>query len=175
MKQKEEEKRDNKGKYRKLTIVERCGKWTIGWVIFWSVTAGASWTYVYDHRNELIGTKTITIEVAHAEMAIDAQKDTKAPQNAKIEANTTAYSEIETCVDEECKMANGKKAHVGSVACPRSIKLGTKILIDDKQYECEDRTALQYDGRFDIFMGYGKESNQKAINYGIQSKTITIL
>lgn len=175
IKQKEEEKRDNKGKYRKLTIVERCGKWTIGWIILWSAIAGGTWTYVIDHRNELIGTKTIVIEGVQAKTTNDAQKEVEAPQIAKMEAETTAYSEIDSCHYEGCPMASGKRAYVGAVACPRSMELGTKILIDGKEYTCEDRTAKKYDGRFDIFMGYGEESYQTAISYGIQKKEIAII
>lgn len=36
------------------------------------------------------------------------------------------------------------------VACPRGIKLGTKVEIRGKEYTCLDRTSSRYDGRFDI-------------------------
>ena len=72
-------------------------------------------------------------------------------------------------------MANGVRAHIGAVACPRSLELGSKVLIDGVEYECSDRTALRLDGRFDIFMGYGQESYNKAINFGKRELTITVL
>ena len=158
-----EEKRDNKGKYRKLTIVERCGKWTIGWVIFWSAIAGGTWTYAIEHRTELIGTKTIEIQVAHAETTTDAQKDTEAPQNAKTEAEFTAYS----AGDEYTPgiiMASTKEVYEGAMACPIKYELGTKIKVSGKIYTCEDRMAKRFrDGEyFDIYM----DSQDEALSFG---------
>lgn len=90
-------------------------------------------------------------------------------------AEVTAYSEIDSCHHKNCAMASGKRAYVGAVACPREIKLGTMVIIDNKPYICEDRTALTYNGRFDIFMGYGEDSYQKAKKYGIHEKDVKIL
>ena len=92
-----------------------------------------------------------------------------------ITATTTMYSKVETCPHNQCITASGRE--IGGtdkdvVACPRSIALGTKIIIGNKEYTCEDRTALRYDGRFDIWNGadyYG------ALEYGIQKRKIIIL
>jgi 3D (Asp-Asp-Asp) domain-containing protein len=165
IKQKEEEKRDNKGKYRKLTIVERCGKWTIGWVILWSAIAGGTWTYAIDHRNELIGTKTIIIEASHAQTTNDAQKEEEAPQNAKIEAEFTAYSKGDGYTPGTT-MASTKEVYEGAVACPSKYDFGTKIKVNGKTYTCEDRMAKRFrDGEyFDIYM----ESQDEALRFGRQ-------
>ncbi len=72
-------------------------------------------------------------------------------------------------------MASGNRAYVGAIACPRSIPLFTKVTIDNTTYTCEDRTAKKYDGRFDIFMGYGPDAHTKSINYGVQVKAIIYL
>ena len=72
-------------------------------------------------------------------------------------------------------MASGKRAYIGAVACPRAVAIGTRVIIDNEEYICEDRTAKKYDGRIDIFMGYGKESYNKAINYGIKKKKVKYL
>lgn len=80
----------------------------------------------------------------------------------------TAYSAVESCHYEGCVMASGKKAYVGAVACPRYLKLGTKVMLGDKVYTCEDRTAVRYDGRFDIFFGYEQADYQRALRFGIQ-------
>ena len=72
-------------------------------------------------------------------------------------------------------MASGNPAYVGAVACPRDIELYTRVIIDGNPYICEDRTSLIYDGRYDIFMGYGKESHNKAIAYGIKKREVQIL
>jgi len=90
-------------------------------------------------------------------------------------AVVTAYSEIDSChTGASCLMASGKKAYVGAIACPRNIKFGTRVLIDDKPYTCEDRVSTKYPERFDIFMGYGEKSYEKAIKYGKQNKEIKI-
>lgn len=166
IKQKEEEKRDNKGKYRKLTIVERCGKWTIGWVILWSAIAGGTWTYVIDHRNELISTKTIVIEGVQAKTTNDAQKEVEAPQNAKIEAEFTAYSAGDGYTPG-ITMASTKEVYEGAMACPSKYDFGTKIKVNGKTYTCEDRMAKRFrDGEyFDIYM----YSQDEAIEFGRQT------
>lgn len=89
-------------------------------------------------------------------------------------ATVTAYSKLETCPDNECVVASGKRAVVGMVACPRRYPFGTKVLIEGVEYSCEDRTALRFDGRFDIFMGDDDKSYIKALKYGKQQKQIVI-
>ncbi len=58
-----------------------------------------------------------------------------------------------------------------SIACPRRIKLGTKVIIKSVHYTCDDRTAKAYDGRYDIYYGRDKKG---AIQHGIKTETITI-
>ena len=163
--EKKDEKRDKQGKYRKLTIVERCGKWTIGWVILWSALAGSSWTYVYDHRNEIIGTKTIVIQPVEAKTTNDAQKEVEAPQNAKIEAEFTAYSAGDGYTPGTV-MASTKEVYEGAIACPTKYDFGTKIKVNGKTYTCEDRMAKRFrDGEyFDIYM----HSQEEALSFGRQ-------
>lgn len=72
-------------------------------------------------------------------------------------------------------MASGKSAYIGAVACPREIKLGTKVKIAGVPYVCEDRTARKFNGRFDIFSGYGQKAHRKAITWGIVKLDIEIL
>ncbi len=92
-----------------------------------------------------------------------------------INAMTTAYSEFDSChTGESCLMASGIKAYVGAVACPREIRLGTRVIIDNTPYICEDRTSIKYNGRYDIFMGYGEDAYNKAIQYGIRKKEVKI-
>ena len=93
-----------------------------------------------------------------------------------IQAWVTAYSEIDSChTGSSCLMASGNKAYIGAIACPRNIKLFTRVSVDGKIYTCEDHTALFIDGRFDIFIGYGQESYDKAIEFGKQPKRIEII
>lgn len=83
-------------------------------------------------------------------------------------ATVTSYSELDSCHYPNCIMASGKRAYVGAVACPRDIPLGTKVTIDGSEYTCEDKTALRYNGRYDIFQGWGEEGHNKAIKFGKQ-------
>src|SRR3990167_1965141 len=86
----------------------------------------------------------------------------------KIQAEVSAYSEIDSCHYQNCIMANGKPAKVGYVACPRSVALGTIVELLGTTYECGDRTAKWVDGRYDVFMGYGKEAHTKSLEFGIK-------
>lgn len=92
----------------------------------------------------------------------------------EVTAEVTAYSEIDSCHYANCVMANGERAHVGAVACPREIKLGTQVEINGVMYTCKDRTAKYLNGRYDIFMGYGQESYDKAISYGVQKQIVRL-
>jgi 3D (Asp-Asp-Asp) domain-containing protein len=88
-----------------------------------------------------------------------------------VEAYVTAYTPLETCPNGTCIMASGKDVYVGAIACPRMYEFGTKVLIDEDVYTCEDRTHYRFDGRFDIFM----EEYADALNWGKQYKEITII
>jgi 3D (Asp-Asp-Asp) domain-containing protein len=95
------------------------------------------------------------------------------PPVASQEALVTAYSSLDSCHYANCAMASTKPAYVGAIACPRSIPLFTQVIIDNITYTCEDRTAKKYDGRFDIFMGYGKEAHQQAVNFGLKNLEVS--
>ncbi len=60
------------------------------------------------------------------------------------------------------KMANGQYPFIGAAACPRNIKLESRIRIAGLgDYVCGDRTSRKYNGRFDIFStGTQKEMMQ---------------
>lgn len=89
-------------------------------------------------------------------------------------ATVTSYSAVESCHYAGCLMASGKKAYVGAVACPRLYKLGAVVKIQGKTFTCEDRTAKRFDGRFDIFQGYGQEAYQKALQWGKRTVQVFI-
>lgn len=89
-------------------------------------------------------------------------------------AMITAYSEIDSCHYEECKMASGKSAYVGAIACPRDMELGTEVLIDGKSYVCEDRYNSDLSYRFDVFTGYGKEAHEEALEFGVKELSVII-
>src|SRR3990167_8112188 len=92
-----------------------------------------------------------------------------------ILAEVTAYSAIDSChTGPDCLMANGKRAEVGFLACPRKYALGAKFKLLDTVYECGDRTSIDYGERFDIFMGHTKESYDKAVEFGKQELSIIV-
>ena len=91
-----------------------------------------------------------------------------------VEMPTTSYSEIDSCHYKGCKMASGKRAYVGAVACPRAWELGQRIMLGGQEYVCEDRYNANLSDRIDVFQGYGKDAHRIARNYGIQNKYILI-
>jgi len=88
---------------------------------------------------------------------------------------TTAYSEYDSCHYAGCKMASGKRAYIGAVACPRKWKLGTKVKINGIIYTCEDRYNKNLGDRIDIFQGYGDLAYNQAKQYGKQNLLIYII
>lgn len=85
-------------------------------------------------------------------------------------AEVTAYSKAETCPDTQCITANGSVAAEGMVACPRTIPFGTTVYIGNNTYICTDRTALRFNGRYDIFM----DSYEEALSFGKQTLWVGI-
>ena len=91
-------------------------------------------------------------------------------------ANVTHYTKQSSChypaKNGGCLTASGKIATPNkTAACPRKYKFGTKIKIDGKMYECQDRTAKKYGDRFDIFTD---ESLKEAFKWGKQLKQVEI-
>ncbi len=68
-------------------------------------------------------------------------------------------------------MSDGKMPHVGAAACPRNVSHETIAIIDDVPFVCEDRTAKQYNGRFDLF---STASNEKMLKFGKQRLKVTL-
>ena len=60
--------------------------------------------------------------------------------------------------------ASGERVRDGIIACPRYFPFGTKILIGDKIYDCEDRLHPDYIHRFDIWF----DSRESALEFGKQ-------
>lgn len=115
----------------------------------------------------------ILIILATTLVPYEAKSETDNTPQAST-ATVTAYSELDSCHYPGCPMASGKKAYIGAVACPRHIKLGTTVIISGLPFTCEDRTAKRYDGRYDIFMGYGKQAHTNAIIFGKRTLTIEL-
>lgn len=92
----------------------------------------------------------------------------------QVLATITAYNTVSWQTDDTpCLGAGGDICGRNNVvACPRSIPLGTWVIIDDTYYECLDRLAVKYDDRFDI--SFDKDI-QGAKEFGRQYKEVIIL
>jgi 3D (Asp-Asp-Asp) domain-containing protein len=93
-----------------------------------------------------------------------------------ITADVTQYTKLETCPYHQCQTASGRYIDANDtdvIACPRKYKLGSRVIIDGKEYVCEDRTAQSIDrlGRFDIWAG---DDYNGAMKWGVQRKQILI-
>jgi 3D (Asp-Asp-Asp) domain-containing protein len=88
-------------------------------------------------------------------------------------AIVTAYCACRICCGPDAAniTASGKRPVEGiTIAVPRSVPLGTRIVIGGVVYTAQDRTAKRYDGRFDIYFKRHKD----AIRWGKQRLTVTI-
>jgi 3D (Asp-Asp-Asp) domain-containing protein len=168
-------KKDKEGKFRKETWTERFGWYAIIWIFGWGVAGGWGYTYAYEHSKDLFGTKTITIEVQHAQASTDTPKEVKAPQTEESEAkegNFSAYNaEIGQTDADPFTMASGKKVYEGAIA-NNCLDFGTKIKVNGKIKVVEDRMNSRYGCQdFDIFM----TSYDEAISFGRQTISYEIL
>lgn len=98
----------------------------------------------------------------------------------KIKALITRYSRKDSChypQGNKCLTAAGRDTKEGvTVACPRNLKLGTKVLIDGHVYTCEDRYSTYLDAKrglptFDIFT----EDYEAALKWGVKERTVEVL
>ena len=85
----------------------------------------------------------------------------------------TAYNSVESQTDlSPCVGAGGNICGLNNVvACPRSIPLGIRVMVDNKEYICKDRMSLKYPNRFDIFFDKDLES---ALVWGVKKKIVKI-
>lgn len=92
-----------------------------------------------------------------------------------VTATVTAYNTVAAQTDSTpCIAATGDNicGRRDVAACPRRVPLGTWVEIKGIRYECLDRTARKYDGRYDI--SFDKDV-QGALNWGIPRVKVTIL
>ena len=86
-------------------------------------------------------------------------------------ATITGYSSEESQTDSTPFLtASQTKVRDGVIACPRDLEFGVKVIIDGKEFICEDRMNIRHTNRFDIWF----ESTQKALKWGNQIKLIEI-
>ena len=92
-----------------------------------------------------------------------------------ITATVTGFNTVAAQTDNTpCIAASGDNicGRRDVVACPRHVPLGTWVEINGRRFECLDRTASKYNGRFDI--SFDKDI-QAALNWGIRRIPVRIL
>lgn len=105
------------------------------------------------YREATYSTKIPVVSREIAPIVEVAKAETVEPAYKAIKARVTGYNTVEAQTDQTpCISATGDDicGRNDVVACPRNLKLGTKVEIDGKTYFCLDRTAKKFDGRFDI-------------------------
>ena len=87
-------------------------------------------------------------------------------------ATITAYSSTRRQTSSHPKItASGKHVRDGFIACPRKFPFGTKVTIDGRVYECQDRLNLKYDSRFDIW----KPNTRAARIFGKRTLPVAVM
>lgn len=101
-------------------------------------------------------------------------------KSKQVKAIISMYSRKDSCHNpsgNKCLTAIGRDTKAGvTVACPRNLKLGTKVMIDGFVYTCEDRYSTYLDAKrgfptFDIFT----EDQAEALKWGIKERVVTIV
>lgn len=90
-------------------------------------------------------------------------------------AIVTAYCACQLCCGHYAgsPTASGAMPKQGvTIAAPRHIPFGTKVNVSGLgTFTVQDRTAVRFDGRFDVFM----TNHQAAIKFGKQRRQIQII
>jgi len=84
----------------------------------------------------------------------------------------TGYCACKTCTPGHGVTASGNTPVAGrTIAGPRIFPLGSTVVIRGHTYTLQDRTALRYDGRFDIYFA----RHADALKFGRQTNTVTVI
>lgn len=168
--QKDLEKRDKKGKFRKETWRERFGAWRIIWIFGWGVLAGASWLYVYVSYPDIFEPKTIII-VNNAEAKTTQPEEEPMQTYANLSKSGVfyTYNAEESQTDgNPYRTASGKIVKDGIVA-NNCLDFGTKVDVEGVGVlEVQDRMNSRYGcDDFDVFRENPEQNFKKTLNYKI--------
>lgn len=147
--------------------IARKKKQIIGmWIV--AFLGGLGWMHsaytVRSYWQELNNPKVIVINNAQAKEIESPVTHIESPEKSWKVAEFSAYT---ASVDETdanpLVMASGKMVYIGAIACPASMKFGTKIEVRGVgEFTCEDRMNSRYDEHFDIF----KMTKDEAFKFG---------
>lgn len=91
-----------------------------------------------------------------------------------VAATVTAYtSSPDETDDTPFITASGATTGHGVIACPPKYDFGTKVIIGDTEYVCEDRMNPRYHSqeRFDIWV----ETKEEALEWGVRKVSVEVL
>lgn len=79
------------------------------------------------------------------------------------------------CSKQNKRTASGVKPVVGiTIAAPRNIPFGTKVMVLGQEYIVQDRLSRKYPRRWDIYVGSDKDAHKRAKELGKIVTTIKI-
>lgn len=126
--------------------------WMSAVTLYQEAQDGAKWTFEQPARAETV------------------KQEEQKPLETVEEWRTAEFSAYTASVDETdaspLVMASGKMVYVGAIACPRAMKLGSRVEVRGLgEFVCEDRMNIRYENHFDIF----KISKAEALAFGRKS------
>jgi 3D (Asp-Asp-Asp) domain-containing protein len=98
--------------------------------------------------------------------------------NLVLTAVLSAYCHCAACCGKRGKptAAGVRPERYVSIAAPRWVPIGTRVHVEGLGWRTvHDRTALKWDGRFDVFVGSDKAAHRRAQRLGIRTAKITII
>ena len=131
------------------------------------VVVGLWWFFIQTYFKPEIYIFSGVILVQAEEIAVDVISDT-------IKATITAYtSSVDETDDTPFITASGVRTRRGIIACPSKYKFGTQIVIEGRQFICEDRMNPRYwdENRFDVWV----ETKHEAFNWGVRELEVLVL
>lgn len=119
--------------------------------------------------------ETLKLEIDRREGILNSQTvPVEEPSNEEIVSFVTGYNSVPSQTwGNPCQSATGDMicGRDDVVACPSSLELGTVVEIEGNSYECLDRTAEKFNGRFDIFCDKDMECPYEVTGW----KTIVVM
>jgi 3D (Asp-Asp-Asp) domain-containing protein len=85
----------------------------------------------------------------------------------------SAYCHCKKCCGAALGItADGSRVRPGIIAAPRNVPFGTRVVVEGVgAFVVRDRTALRYDGRWDIYM----PTHWSAVQFGKKEKNVYVL
>ena len=128
----------------------------------------------YIHKNFFEEKHIIHNEIKQNFNVLPVNEDKPIVKLRTTKSIVTGFNTVPEQTDgNPCNAAHGNICGRNDVvACPTNLKPHTKVIILNKIYECMDRTASKFDGRFDI--SFDKDI-KAAKNFGKRNLDVIII